>query len=405
MGALAHWQSELERELETLDKQGLRRQRVLASGIDFSSNDYLGFAREGELAPAIAAAISRAAAAEPAALFAPGSRLLRGETALHRELEGRLAAFKGTESALLFPSGYQANVALLTAILGPHDRALSDERNHASLIDGLRLSRCRREVIPHLDLAAYERALAGAGSTPAGRTVVVVESLFSMDGDVAPLDRLADLCDRYGALLVVDDAHASGIFGGARGSGLVEAFGLERRVAASVTTFGKALAVAGACISGSAVLIDWIVNRARPFIFSTAVSPVLLLALAASLDLLERRPERRSEVRSRAKRLRGRLAAAGLDVAVSDSPIVPVVLGTNERAMAVAAAVRAAGYDVRAVRPPTVAPGTARLRISVHAAHTESEIDGLAAAIERAVAAVAAVAAVTAVTAVTAVVL
>lgn len=384
MDALALWQGELERELETLEEKGLRRRPSLAAGVDFSSNDYLGFARDGELARAIGVAIQAAAAGDPATIFAPGSRLLRGETRLHRAIEARLAVFKGTEGALLFPSGYQANIALLTAILGPHDRALSDERNHASLIDGLRLARCRREVVPHLDLAAYERALASPGGTCAGRTVVVVESLFSMDGDLAPLDRLAELCERYGALLVVDDAHASGIYGEGRGSGLVEEFGLERRVAASVTTFGKALAVAGACISGSAVLIDWIVNRARPFIFSTAVSPVLLLALSASLDRLAQRPALRNEVRFRARRLRERLADLGVEVAGCDSPIVPVVLGSNQRAMAVAAAVRAEGYDVRAVRPPTVAPGTARLRISVHAAHSDSEIDGLAAAVGRA---------------------
>jgi 8-amino-7-oxononanoate synthase len=214
-----------------------------------------------------------------------------------------------------------------------------------------------------------------------------------MDGDAAPLARLAELCERHDALLVVDDAHATGVFGERRGSGLIEVQALERRVAASVTTFGKALATQGACIAGSRELIDWIVNRARPFIFSTAVSPLLLLALEASLDRLESVPERRhpeSGVRGRAARLRRRLTERGVVVANADGPIVPVVLGSNERALAVAAAVRSEGFDVRAVRPPTVPAGTARLRLSVHADHSQAEIDGVAAAIGRAIGRVAA---------------
>lgn len=383
MNALAVWEDELERELEGLSARGLRRRLALSAGIDFSSNDYLGFGRDAELAQAIAGRIAAAAERHPAELFAPASRLLRGETGLHRDVEERLARFKGTEAALVLPSGYQANVALLGAILGPNDCVLSDELNHASLIDGLRLSGCRRRVVPHLALAAYEAALAEPAAS--GRTAVVVESLYSMDGDASPLVALAEMCERYGALLVVDDAHAAGLFGEARGSGLVEAHGLERRVAASVTTFGKALAVSGACIAGSRTLIDWIVNRARPFIFSTAVSPVMLCAIAASLDHLASHRGRGVTARSRAARLRHRLAELGLEVALSDSPIVPVVLGSNERALAIAAAVQANGFDVRAVRPPTVPAGTARLRISVHADHTEAEIDAVAAAIARAV--------------------
>ena len=390
MSALADWQDGLARGLLRLDEEGLRRRPSLARGIDFCSNDYLGLGRDGDLALSLARRIQAAATEAPEALFAPASRLLSGDTVLHREIEARLAGFKGTEAALLFPSGYQANLALLTSILGPADRALSDELNHASLIDGLRLSGCRRCVVPHLDLAAYERRL--AEPSPGGRTVVVVESLFSMDGDMAPLAALEALCARHGALLIVDDAHATGLYGDERGSGLVEAHHLERRVAASVTTFGKALAVQGACIAGSRSLVDWVVNRARPFIFSTAVSPVLLHALAASLDRLAEVPARRSPgegpeggVRGRAVRLRRRLAEQGLDAGTGDSPIVPVVLGSNARALAVAEAVRQAGFDVRAVRPPTVPAGTARLRLSVHADHSEAEIDGLAAAIGRAI--------------------
>ena len=388
MNPLAAWQVELGRQLEALEVAGLRRRRELGCGIDFCSNDYLGFGRDLELAQAIGKRIAEVAGSDPAALFSPASRLLRGETLLHRSVEARLARFKGAEAALLFPSGYQANLALLTAILGPQDRALSDELNHASLIDGLRLSGCQRSVVPHLDLRAYELALAAPHS--GGRTAVVVESLFSMDGDTTPLVALAELCEHYGALLVVDDAHATGIFGDQRLSGRIESQGLERRVAASVTTFGKALATQGACIAGSRVLVDWIVNRARPFIFSTAVSPLLLLALEASLEHLAEHPERAPGVRARAALLRRRLGELGVEVVEGDSPIVPVVLGGNRRAMAVAETVRSEGFDVRAVRPPTVPEGTARLRISVHCDHSVAEIEQLASAIGRAIEQVAA---------------
>ncbi|MDP9122163.1 MAG: aminotransferase class I/II-fold pyridoxal phosphate-dependent enzyme, partial [Acidobacteriota bacterium] len=198
---------------------------------------------------------------------------------------------------LLFASGYQANLGLLTALIGRSDRVLSDAQNHASLIDGLRLSGCRRVIVPHLDVGAFERALATAQTESAegaesaeggpGRTFLVTESLFSMDGDLAPLDRYAALAGRYGADLIVDDAHATGVYGAVRGSGLCEVWGVERRAAAIVSTLGKALGVAGAFVAGPQVLIDYLVNRCRPFIFSTAVSPLLLHATACALDRVE----------------------------------------------------------------------------------------------------------------------
>jgi 8-amino-7-oxononanoate synthase len=219
-----------------------------------------------------------------------------------------------------------------------------------------------------------------------GRVFLVTESLFSMDGDVAPLDRYADLAVAHGANLIVDDAHATGVYGEVRGSGLVERFGVEDRVLAVVSTCGKALGVSGAFVSGPAVLREYLVNRGRPFIFTTAPAPLLLHAIDAALDLVEARPERRRELLDRAARLRERLRAAGLDCLRSDGPIVPVVLGSPRRAVRVAEAVRRRGYDVRAIRPPAVPPRTARLRVSVHADHTEDAIDGVAAAIVDAVA-------------------
>jgi 8-amino-7-oxononanoate synthase len=365
---------DLGRRLADLAGEGLDRALRLPAGVDFSSNDYLGLARDPGLRAALLARLAALPAGEP--LGAPASRLLRGHTALHAALERRLAAWKGTEAALLFASGYQANVGLLTALLGPADRGLSDAGNHASLIDGLRLAGCRRVVYPHLDLPAVEREL--ARPHPGGRTWLVTESLFSMDGDAAPLDRYAELAARHGAELIVDDAHATGLFGEARGSGLCEQLGVERRAAAIVSTLGKALGLAGAFVAGPRVLVDYLVNRCRAFVFSTAPPPLLLHAVDAALDLLAAEPQRRRRVLALAERLRRRLAALGAGRPGGAGPIVPLILGDNRRALAAAERLAARGFDVRAIRPPTVPPGTARLRVSVHADHSEAEIDALA---------------------------
>jgi 8-amino-7-oxononanoate synthase len=368
----------LERELGRLDAAGLRRRLERPAGVDFCSNDYLGLGSDADFAAEVARRVAAAAASgEP--LFAPAARLLRGHLEIHERLEERLARLKGAEAALLVPSGWQANAALLGGLLRPEDRVLSDALNHASLIDGLRTRLSERVVVPHLDLEAYAREL--ARPRPRGHVFVVVESLFSMEGDLAPLIELARLCLSHDASLIVDEAHATGLYGDARGSGWIEACGVEGGVAASVTTFGKALAVQGAAICGPRRLIDLIVQRARPFLFSTALSPLLVLAIEAALDVVLREPGRRHRVHGLARHLRGRLADAGLPVARQGSPIVPVLLGDNRRATEVAGRLRARGFDVRAVRPPTVPPGTARLRLSVHASHSEPALDELAGAL------------------------
>ncbi len=366
--------SELRRRLAEAEAQGLRRSLRRPAGIDFSSNDYLGLSHHAKVRAAVAAWL---AAGEP--LGAPASRLLRGNTSRHEELEARLANFKGTEAALLFASGYLANLGLLTALLGPGDRAVSDAANHASLIDGLRLAGCGKVIVPHLDEAAIEAEL--AHPHPGGRTFLVTESLFSMDGDVAPLDRYADLADRHGACLLVDDAHATGLYGMARGSGLAERFGVERRATAIVSTLGKALGLAGAFAAGPRQVVDYLVQRCRPFVFSTAPPPLLLAAVGAALDVVEEEPWRRARVATLTARLRDGLAAAGLPRPAGAGPIVPVVVGDNRLAVDAGRELARRGFDVSAVRPPTVPPGTARLRISVHADHSEEEIDGLAAAV------------------------
>ena len=377
---------ELAGRLAELTGQGLARSLRVAAGRDFSSNDYLGLARDPRLRAALLARLAALPPGEP--LGAPASRLLRGHTRLHADLERRLAAWKDTEAALLFASGYQANVGLLSALLGPRDRALSDALNHASLIDGLRLAGCRRVIFPHLDLAAVEREL--ARPHPEGRTFVVTESLFSMEGDIAPLDRYAELAARHGAELIVDDAHATGLYGDARGSGLCEAFAVERQVAAVVSTLGKAVGLSGAFVAGPRVLVDYLVNRCRAFVFTTAPPPLLLHALDAALDCIAAEPWRRRRALDLADRLRRRLAERGVLPAhdgerqAGAGPIVPLLLGDNTRALAAAERLAALGFDVRAIRPPTVPPGTARLRVSVHADHSEAEIDALAEALAEA---------------------
>jgi 8-amino-7-oxononanoate synthase len=368
---------ELAARLRRLEHDDLRRGLTTPVGVDFSSNDYLGLAEDAVFHDRLRQI------GVPATATAPACRLLRGHTSYHEELERRLARFKGTEAALLFSSGYQANIGVLTALVDRTDRVLSDALNHASLIDGIRLTRATKVIFPHLDLESLERAL----STPhdGGRTLVVTESLFSMEGDIAPLDRYAELVEAYGAQLIVDDAHATGVYGADRGSGLTEHFGVERRVLAVVSTLGKALGVCGAFVGGTHTMVEYLVNRSRPFIFTTAQPPLLLQAIGCALDVACREPGRRAAVLDLARRFRRALAEHGVREVRGAGPIVPVVLGEAGRALQAAADLQREGFDVRAVRPPTVPPQTSRLRVSIHANHTPELVDALAAAVGRAV--------------------
>jgi 8-amino-7-oxononanoate synthase len=333
---------------------GLFRQLRLADGIDLVSNDYLGLAEHPHLAEAMRVALDDLPAGSG------GSRLLRGHHGIFEDLECRLAEFCGTESALLFGSGYAANIGLLQAIVSADDLVVSDERNHASLIDGIRLTKAATRIYPHQDLQALQAALDGPRK---GRAIVVTESVFSMDGDLTPLDEVCRIAERAGAVVIVDEAHATGLYG-ARGSGRVEALGLRGRVLATIHTGGKALGSGGAWVAGSSALRDVLINRARAFIFSTAPIPVLAAALHAGLYLVDQEPERRREVHRKSALLRRALAAAGIQTG-GDSPIVPLIVGSNDAALELQSGLMAAGFDVRAIRPPSVAPGTARLRVTV----------------------------------------
>lgn len=363
--------------LADLDAASLRRSLQPPRGLDLSSNDYLGLASHPAWLAGIRRRLDEQAAEPQMTVAAPASRLLRGNTERHMALEARLAAWKGTEAALLFTSGFQANVGLLSTVVERRDRVISDAANHASLIDGLRLARCHKVVVPHLDLDAVEGALATAGPGE-GRTFLLTESLYSMDGDIAPLDVYAELAERYGAELIIDDSHATGIYGEARGSGLCERFGVAERALAIVSTFGKALASSGGFVAGPGVLIDYLVNRCRAFIFTTAAPPLHLYAVEAALDLVEAEPQRRKRVLELAATLRQRLRRGGIDCLGSRGPIVPVSIGDAERSLAVAAQLQAEGFDVRAIRPPTVPEGGARLRLSVHADHRNEDLERLA---------------------------
>lgn len=356
-----------------LEQQGLRRRLRLPGGIDLASNDYLGFATDPALVERMREALPELGAGSG------GSRLLRGQRAAFERTEERLAAFSGSEAALLFGSGYAANSGLLTTLAGREDLIVSDERNHASLIDGIRLSGARKRIYPHQDLDAVAEALDAPRS--GGEAFVVTESVFSMEGDLTPLTSLAEIAERRGAHLIVDEAHATGLHG-PRGSGRVEELGLRDQVLATVHTGGKALGSGGAWVAGDRVLCETLVNRARPFVFSTAPLPVLTAALDAALDLLTAEPQRRAAVHRKADLLRSLLAEAGVPVG-GGSAILPVVVGENQTALALQEGLLAAGFDARAVRPPTVPEGTARLRITARAPVADADLRRFAAELGR----------------------
>jgi 8-amino-7-oxononanoate synthase len=350
------FETSLTAALARLRDEGLFRHMRTPQGIDLVSNDYLGLAEHPYIKERMRAALAELPAG------AGGSRLLRGHHEVFEHLESRLAAFSGSEAALLFGSGYAANTGLLQAIVSEGDLIISDERNHASLIDGIRLTKAPTIIYPHQDLNAIEAAL----RTPRkGRAIVVTESVFSMDGDLTPLAEMATLADRYDAVLIVDEAHATGLYG-ARGSGRVEELGLRDRVVATMHTGGKSLGSGGAWVAGSSALREVLVNRSRSFIFSTAPIPILAAAIDAALDLLPREPERRIEVHRKSAMVRQALAASNIS-AGGASPIIPIIAGTgsNDAALALQSGLQAAGFDVRAIRPPSVAPGTARLRVTI----------------------------------------
>ncbi len=362
-------------ELAALEQHNLRRRlftrtggqacQILIEGrqlVNFGSNDYLALAADPRLAQAVTHVVHQEGWGSGA------SPLITGHSQLHRQLEQRLAEFEGTEAALVFPSGFAANSGTIAALVATGDVVFTDRKNHASLLDGCRLSRADVRVYPHGDVLRLESLLAQTCGKYR-RRLIVTDSLFSMDGDVAPLAELVGLAEQYDAMLMIDEAHATGVFG-PRGRGVAEHLGLEDRIPVRVGTLSKALGSIGGFVVGSQPLIEWLVNRARPYVFSTAQPAALAAASLAALEIVCNEPQRRTELLARAHTLRQALIAQGWNTGLSTSQIIPLVVGTPDRALRLSAKLRERGFLVPAIRPPTVPEGEACLRLSLSWGHT-----------------------------------
>lgn len=373
-------------DLADLEARSLKRARssldtpcsphVRVAGRDllaFCSNDYLGLAGHPALRAALQEGVERWGAGSGA------SHLVSGHYAVHDQLEARLAAFVGCERALYFSTGYMANLGVLQAFGGRGDTIYSDRLNHASLIDGALLTRATVQRYPHADVAALERLLEKPAS---GQRLIVTDAVFSMDGDIAPLAKLLDLAERFDAWLVVDDAHGFGVLGPGGGGALAEA-GLASWRLLQMGTLGKAAGLSGAFVAGQSEVIEWLLQRARTYVFTTGSPPALAHALLTSLDLIERGDTLRAHLAALIDALRSRLGLSRWQVLPSRTAIQPVVIGDNAETLAVGRALREEGLWVPAIRPPTVPPGTARLRISLSAAHSFDDVERLATALNR----------------------
>lgn len=344
------------RDLADLAARGRGRRLIAREGADFASNDYLGLSDSPALRDAVAAALAR-----DVPIGSGGSRLLRGNHPEHEALEAEAAAFFGRESALYFSSGYSANAALLGTLPQRGDLVLFDELVHASAHEGIRLGRAEARQAAHNDVAAFAEAIAGwRREGRAGRVWIAVESLYSMDGDVAPLAELSALAVSEDAILLVDEAHATGVYG-PQGQGLAHGVPTENLI--TLHTCGKALGCEGALVTGPAIVRDFLVNRGRAFIFSTAPSPLMAAAVRAALRIVAEGHDLRAALAERIAAARAALGPIG--VPAGDTQILPLILGDDVRTMAVAAELQESGFDVRGIRPPTVPAGTSRLRISI----------------------------------------
>ena len=336
--------------------------------VNFGANDYLGLAADERLAIAAKEAI----AAE--GWGAGASPLVTGRGQWHARLETALAEFEGCETALLFPSGFAANAGAVPALAGQGDVIFADAKNHASLIDGCRLSKATVHIYRHADSDHLSELL--AASTAARRRLIVTDGLFSMDGDLAPLNQIAELAARHNAMLLVDEAHATGVLG-AHGRGTAEHFGVEDAVHIKIGTLSKALGSAGGFVCGSRQLIAYLANRARSYVFSTAQPGAAAAAALAALEIVRTEPHRRRRLLAMATELRTQLSDQGWNVGVSTSPIIPLMVGTPDAALRLSATLAEQGHFVPGIRPPTVPEGESLLRISLSFAHTDTMIDGL----------------------------
>jgi glycine C-acetyltransferase len=335
--------------------------------VNLASNNYLGLTTHPKLREAALAAVRE---------FGVGSgavRTISGTMSLHMQLEERIADFKNVEACVVFQSGFAANAGTVSAILTPEDHIVSDELNHASIIDGCRLSKAKIHVFPHKDFAAAERILAELDGV-AGRKLLISDGVFSMDGDIGPLPGLAEAAEKHGAIMMVDDAHSSGVLG-RNGRGTIDHFGLHGRIQVQVGTLSKAIGVLGGYVCGSRDLIEFLYHRARPFLFSTSHPPAVAAACLAAFDVLEQEPERIDRLWDNTKYFKQGLTSAGFNTGISETPITPVIVGEAALAHQLSRELFEAGVFATGIGFPTVAKGKARVRTIVTSEHTRAELD------------------------------
>jgi len=373
--------SDWRKTLDELARAGLLRRPATVEGrqgphvrvngeeyLCFCSNNTLGLAGHPALAEAAKAAVDEYGTGSGA------SRLVSGTMTVHRELEDAVARFKGVEAAIVFPTGYMANVGTIPALVGKGDTAYCDRLNHASLFDGCRLSGAALRVYPHKNVGKLDELLARGRE---GRALVVTDTVFSMGGDLAPLPELADVCERRGAILMIDEAHATGVLG-ETGRGAAEHFGIEPgRIPVVMGTLSKAVGSLGGYVAGSRDLIDLLLNRARSFIYTTAPPPAVCAASIAGLRLIGQEPKRREALWARTKQLQDGLRSLGLEIGPTETPITPVIVGESDAAVALSKTLFERKILAPAIRPPTVPEGTARIRLTPMATHTAEDITEL----------------------------
>ena len=368
----------LANRLATIKERGLhRRLRIVESAQDrtvilegkelllFSSNNYLGLANHSALIQAGRQATDRYGCGSGS------SRLISGSMQLHDDLETRLARLKQTESALFFPTGYHANVGVLSSLMGPNDTIYSDSLNHASIIDGCRLSRAHIEIYDHGDTTHLNELL--NNSSESGQKLIVTDSVFSMDGDLAPLTRIVTIARHHDAWVMVDEAHATGVFG-TQGAGLTEELGLSSQIDIQMGTLGKALGTFGAYVAGSRQLVDWLVNTARSFVYTTGAPPAVAASTLAALDIIEQEPGRRRQLWENTRFLSDGLRSLGYTLGDTSSQILPIIIGEERETMFVADVIFQHGVLAQGIRPPTVPEGTSRIRVTPMATHTREDL-------------------------------
>jgi len=335
--------------------------------INLASNNYLGLTTHPQLREAAIDAIRKYGVGSGAV------RTISGTMSLHMQLEERIAAFKNVEACVVFQSGFAANAGTVSAILGPEDHIISDQLNHASIIDGCRLSKAKIHVFPHKDVAAADQILADLASDP-GRKLLISDGVFSMDGDIGPLPGLVEVAEKHGAIMMVDDAHSSGVLG-RNGRGTIDHFGLHGRVHIQVGTLSKAIGALGGYVCGSRDLIEFLYHRARPFLFSTSHPPSVAATCLAAFDVLEQEPERIEKLWGSTRYFKHGLTSAGFDTGISETPITPVIVGEAKAAHEFSRVLFAEGVLATGIGFPTVAKGRARVRTIVSATHTKEELD------------------------------